>query len=65
MSYSGLIIVVIGVMIAIIGLRGTQKNVFPWFFGDSNSGGNPSPDKNNKCPSGYAYYNGICLREIQ
>lgn len=62
MNGMGWIIVIIGVLIAIVGLRGTQKQVFPWFFGSTssnNNSGNPTP-VNGKCPNGYVFYNNTC-----
>lgn len=33
MNVGGFLVVLLGSIIMIIGIRGTQSNVFPWFFG--------------------------------
>lgn len=32
MNIGGVIVVLLGSIIMIVGIRGTQNNVFPWFF---------------------------------
>lgn len=63
MNYGALIVVILGVFLAVIGLRGTQANVFPWFFSNSQSGP-PKPDSQGNCPSGYVKYKGTCVQVV-
>lgn len=51
MNLAGLAVVVLGLALIIIGFRGTQSQVLPWFFGgdtkpSGNSGGQPPPPTN-------------------
>lgn len=38
MNAGGLIVVLLGAIIMIVGIRGTQNNVFPWFFNSTTKG---------------------------
>lgn len=51
MNLSGIVIIALGLLLAIIALRGTQHNVFPFFFGGLTT---PLPDTSKcVCPPGY------------
>lgn len=68
MNMGGLIVLLVGAFIVVVGLRGTQSQVFPFFFGQGSGAVNPYsaanlglppvtstnqvPSVNGTCPAG-------------
>jgi len=72
MNTAGVVVVALGLILVIVALRGTQSQVFPFFFSSSAStpyqgslppsGGTPTnPDKNGNCPPGDILIAGMCV----